>query len=80
MQTYLKTDNLSFEGNTAPYLLYSYARIQSVLNKVSENNIELNGDVEIKLNDKFEKALATYLLNFPLSVLKAAETFCFKSC
>lgn len=66
---------LSFEGNTAPYLLYSYARIQSVLNKVSEKNIELSGDIEIKLNDKFEKALATYLLNFPLSVLKAAETF-----
>lgn len=66
---------LSFEGNTAPYLLYSYARIQSVLNKVKDKNINLNSFIEINLKDKYEKALATYLLNFPLSVLKAAETF-----
>ena len=66
---------LSFEGNTAPYLLYTYARIQSILRKVTEQNIELNEDIEIKTENKFEKSLATYLLAFPISVLKAAETF-----
>jgi len=66
---------LSFEGNTAPYLLYTYARIQSILRKVTEQNIELNEDIEIKTENKFEKSLATYLLVFPISVLKAAETF-----
>lgn len=66
---------LSFEGNTAPYLLYSYARIQSILTKVSEMNINLDKNIEIKLGNKFEKSLASYLLVFPLSVLKSAETF-----
>ena len=64
---------LSFEGNTAPYLLYTYARIQSILRKVAEQNIDLNEDIEIKTDNKFEKSLATYLLAFP--ILKAAETF-----
>lgn len=66
---------LSFEGNTAPYLLYSYARIQSILSKVNEMGISLNENIEIKLNNKFERALATHLLNFPLSILKSAEAF-----
>ena len=66
---------LSFEGNTAPYLLYTYARIQSILRKVAEQNIDLNENIEIKTDNKFEKSLATYLLAFPISVLKAAETF-----
>ena len=66
---------LSFEGNTAPYLLYTYARIQSILRKVTEQNIDLNKNIEIKTDNKFEKSLATYLLVFPISVLKAAETF-----
>ncbi|WP_022820199.1 arginine--tRNA ligase [Fusobacterium russii] len=66
---------LSFEGNTAPYLLYSYARIQSILSKVSNMNIKLDKVIDIRLDNKFERALATHLLNFPLSILKSAETF-----
>ncbi len=66
---------LSFEGNTAPYLLYSYARIQSILSKVIEMNIDLSEKIDINLDNKFERSLAAYLLNFPLSVLKSAETF-----
>ena len=66
---------LSFEGNTAPYLLYTYARIQSILRKIDEQNIELNDSVEIKIENKIERSLATHLLTFPISVLKAAETF-----
>lgn len=66
---------LSFEGNTAPYLLYSYARIQSILSKVNDMKINLNENINIELSNKFERALATHLLNFPLSILKSAETF-----
>ena len=57
---------LSFEGNTAPYLLYTYARIQSILRKVAEQNINLNENIEIKTENKIEKSLATYLLAFPI--------------
>lgn len=66
---------LSFEGNTAPYLLYSYARIQSILSKVNDIKINLNENIDIELSNKFERALATHLLNFPLSILKSAEAF-----
>lgn len=66
---------LSFEGNTAPYLLYSYARIQSILIKVDELGIKLDETININLENKFEHSLATYMLNYPLSVLKSAETF-----
>ena len=59
----------------APYLLYTYARIQSILRKVTEQNIDLNENIEIKTENKIEKSLATYLLAFPISALKAAETF-----
>ena len=66
---------LSFEGNTAPYLQYSYARIQSILDKVKEAGKEINDDTKVILENKYEKALATYMTIFPLSVLKAAETY-----
>ena len=65
---------LSFEGNTAPYLLYTYARIQSILRKVTEQNIVLE-NINIKVENKYERAVATHLLAFPMSVLKAAENF-----
>lgn len=66
---------LSFEGNTAPYLLYSYARIQAILRKASEMNILIDDNVNLKIEDKYEKALADYMTTFSMSVLKAAETF-----
>lgn len=65
---------LSFEGNTAPYLLYSYARIQAILRKASEMNILIDDNVNLKIEDKYEKALADYMTTFSMSVLKAAET------
>ena len=50
-------------------------KVQSILRKVAEQNIDLNENIEIKTENKIEKSLATYLLAFPISVLKAAETF-----
>lgn len=48
---------LSFEGNTAPYLQYAYARVQSIFRKLAEqggqyllpNTLLLNEDAERKL-------------------------------
>lgn len=66
---------LSFEGNTAPYLLYSYARIQSILNKLSETEKSKLEDAKINITNEAERNLASYISTFPMSVLKAAETF-----
>ncbi|MEG3013448.1 MAG: arginine--tRNA ligase [Cetobacterium sp.] len=65
---------LSFEGNTAPYLQYSYARIKSILRRAEEQNKVLNENVTITFADKAERNLAHHLTQFPTVILKAAES------
>jgi len=50
---------LSFEGNTAPYLQYVYARIQSIFRKAGGSG---GGKGEISLESPFELALAKHIL------------------
>lgn len=52
---------LSFEGNTAPYLQYAYARIQSVFRKAAEADYAA---AAIQLNETAERTLAVKLLQF----------------
>jgi arginyl-tRNA synthetase len=54
---------LSFEGNTAPYLLYAYARIQSVLRRLEDEGV-MPGK-KIVLDAAEERALAMKVLQFP---------------
>lgn len=63
---------LSFEGNTGPYLQYTYVRINSILNKV--DNINENGDVLVEGSTLSERDLVSTILKFPTAVLKAYET------
>lgn len=65
---------LSFEGNTAPYLQYSYARIKSILRKAKEQNRDIKEEIVINFTDKTERTLAHHLTQFPGVVLKAADT------
>lgn len=53
---------LSFEGNTAPYLQYAYARVQSLFRKAEVNPETLTQN--ILLETPQEKALAIKLLQF----------------
>jgi arginyl-tRNA synthetase len=64
---------LSFEGNTAPYLQYAYARIQSIIRKAKEDGVEAEGIIDIK--ESQEKTLALGLLEFPNVVINAANTY-----
>ena len=66
---------LSFEGNTAPYLQYSYARIQSILRKAEEIGKPLNEKFDMKISEKAERNLATYLTLFPTMALRAGEVY-----
>ncbi|MGL5544748.1 MAG: arginine--tRNA ligase, partial [Cetobacterium sp.] len=65
---------LSFEGNTAPYLQYSYARIKSILRRAVENGKDLREGVVITFADKTERTLAHHLTQFPAVILKAADS------
>jgi arginyl-tRNA synthetase len=52
---------LSFEGNTAPYLQYAYARIQSIFRKAGETDFNA---ADIQLEQAAERTLAVKLLQF----------------
>lgn len=52
---------LSFEGNTAPYLQYAYARIQSIFRKADNDDFSA---AEIQLEQAAEHTLAVRLLQF----------------
>ncbi|AVO52599.1 arginine--tRNA ligase [Ectopseudomonas mendocina] len=53
---------LSFEGNTAPYLLYAYTRVAGVFRKLGKGVDEIGG--EIQLAAEQEQALAAKLAQF----------------
>ncbi|MBE9052171.1 arginine--tRNA ligase [Nostocales cyanobacterium LEGE 11386] len=53
---------LDLKGNTAPYMLYAYARIQGISRKGGINFEELGDNVKILLQHETELALAKYLL------------------
>lgn len=66
---------LSFEGNTAPYLQYSYARVCSIFRKAEKNDITIEENSEILLETEIEKQLAMSVIKFPEIIEKAAETY-----
>ncbi|WP_228288003.1 arginine--tRNA ligase domain-containing protein [Thiothrix subterranea] len=57
---------LSFEGNTAPYLQYAYARIKSIFRRAEETppGLPLSGEVNVSLQESAERTLAMKLLQF----------------
>ncbi len=53
---------LSLEGNTAPYLMYAYARIRSILRK---GGYDKPPEGPISLDSEYERKLGLSLLRFP---------------
>ena len=67
---------LSFEGNTGPYLQYTYVRIMSIFRKLKEENINVeNKDVILENMNGVERELAVELLRFPQTVVKSYESY-----
>ena len=60
---------LAFEGNTAPYLQYAHARIQSILRKAPE----FEPGLPVSLTDPAERALAVALLAYDAAVNETIE-------
>ena len=58
---------LSFEGNTAPYMQYAYARIRSIFNRsqIALSEVE---QAKLSITDEKERALAIKLLQFEEAV------------
>ena len=67
---------LNFEGNTGPYLQYTYVRIMSIFRKLEEENINVeNTDIVLNEMAGIERELASELLKFPQAVVKSYENF-----
>lgn len=62
---------LSFEGNTAPYLLYAYTRVASVFRKLGKSADELHGP--IRLDAPHEQDLAARLAQFGEVLVQVGE-------
>ncbi|MCH5227998.1 MAG: arginine--tRNA ligase [Muribaculaceae bacterium] len=65
-------ESIDFNGNTGPFLQYTYARIQSVIRRAEELPEEVPGDV--KPNEK-ESALIQKLADFPNVVKEAGDNY-----
>lgn len=63
---------LALQGNTAPYMLYAYARIQSISREGKIDFQKLEKDIEILLKEDTEIDLGKYLLQFN-EVIKEVE-------
>ena len=68
---FVMEDALSFDGNTGPYVQYTYARTCSVLAK-SEGKVTEGG---MKVTAPEESALVKTLARFPEEVLSALESY-----
>lgn len=62
-------ESIDFNGNTGPFIQYTYARIQSLLTKADFEYKEIRN---VSLNE-YEKALVMQLANYKVVVQKAAE-------
>jgi len=66
-------ESLSFEGETGPYLQYTYARAKSILRKAKNEGKKYTPKNFDLLKEEKEKELITELGNFDLSIKKSWE-------
>jgi arginyl-tRNA synthetase len=66
---------LAFDGNTAPYLLYAYTRICSIIKKFEQthNNHNIGNTQQLVITEQIEHKLAVHLAKFTDTVHIAAS-------
>ena len=67
-------ESIDFNGNTGPFIQYTYARIQSVLRKAGSEAIRLLGEEAMRLEEK-ELSLIQRLVDYPAAVRQAGDEF-----
>ena len=68
-------ESIDFNGNTGPFIQYTYARIQSVLRKAGEHiDSRLSNPESTTLSEK-ELALIQRLVDYPAAVRQAGDEF-----
>ena len=74
--TFNPKESIDFNGNTGPFIQYTYARIQSVLRKAKEAGIEIPAQLPagIELREK-EEGLIQMVADFAAIVKQAGEDY-----
>lgn len=74
--TFNPKESIDFNGNTGPFIQYTYARIQSVLRKAAEAGINIPTEIPvgIELSDK-EEGLIQMVADFAAIVKQAGEDY-----
>ena len=68
-------ESIDFNGNTGPFIQYTYARIRSIMRKAEEQNIPFAADAMTgELNEK-EIALIQQMNDFPNAVAQSATDY-----
>jgi len=67
-------ESIDFNGNTGPFIQYTYARIKSVLRKAAEMGYNIGDYASVSPNEK-EIALIQTLSDFPTTVEEAGRSY-----
>ncbi|MEJ1222969.1 arginine--tRNA ligase [Sediminicola sp. 1XM1-17] len=70
-------ESVDFQGNTGPFIQYTYARIQSILRKAADTKVDVSKALDtskMELHEK-EKELLKQLQLFPDTIQLAASNF-----
>ncbi len=67
-------ESIDFNGNTGPFIQYTYARIRSVLRKAAEQGLPVTDYSAVEPNEK-EIALIQALADFPDTVQEAGRSY-----
>ncbi len=67
-------ESIDFNGNTGPFIQYTYARIQSVLRKAEANDLQTDKFTNLQIASK-ELALIQRLADYPAAVRQAGNDF-----
>jgi arginyl-tRNA synthetase len=65
-------ESVDFQGNTGPYIQYTYARIRSIMRKAEELGVVQNAQATVDLHPK-EKELLKWVQEYPATIQLAAE-------
>lgn len=72
--TFNPEESIDFNGNTGPFIQYTYARIRSVLRKAAESGVDTADYSAVKPGER-EIALIQRLADFPSTVSEAGRTY-----
>ena len=72
--TFNPKESIDFNGNTGPFIQYTYARIRSLLRKAADAGIDYGSNYDVEPNEK-EVAIIQKVADFPQVVAEAGKTY-----